>query len=978
MSQLTKRDADTAFDGNPNSSPHASKRQRKRRGQKNEGKDALKENKTESSPGATSSAKQVKKQSSQFQEQISSPAKESKPADLIDTPSKPQAKQLTKESSVAENGLAALIPSVEDGKKALMKRKKKAQQNSSQVEQRKAKQLDGDSNAWSLSSSTGGIFIDQDPLLADDDQYLILPTQSEIQVYATKTSLLVRSFRVDNKSAITSCTLSTADSNRVYVANSRGLVSLWDWATGQRLGRHDTGRGLQQVLRLMSQGGTETLLVLQEGETKKSALVFDVDLSTNQFKEAKTVLQRADVVPNIRSFADGSVLVACAEDRLLVGQSQVGSDGKLDLDYTWREVTVSAPIISFDAQINTGKSKSGRKVPFLDVVLGLSSGIIVYYEDLLFRLIGKEKKNSTDEILARKLHWHRTAVNSVKWSRDGNYIISGGNETVLVIWQLDTNQRQYLPHLSTPILGLTVSTTGSAYALRLGDNSVMVLSTADLLPFASVSGLALGDVQSTSTTMLLHPTVTNRLVAAVTANAVNHGSRRPKSSTLLQVYDLESNLQLGRQALTRNMTTAKNVAPSGEFVREPNVTHIAISHDGKWLATVDEWQPNDQDIEAMYIDADDAATRGVATETTLKFWHWNEDEDTWELVTRVDEPHKPGVRSVLGLSVNPSKVEVATIGADASIRIWSPKARHRNGVAVKNRSNEQLYTWASSKTIKCDSEVHGGQLEAANSAALTYSDDGSVLAASWSGPASMHRYVHLIDPGTGQMCVSHPDLLSTGDGRLAFAGRYLVCLSQSINVFDTLTTTLVASVALDPDYVAPASQSPSHLATNKLDGTVAISISRSEKPRATKVLILSLLAGELKSVYETSFTGALKGLLALTTTPGYLVIDDKNRYRALRPAGTWKPALSASTEAQQPPDQLTRSLDSIFGHGQTTVTGEVSRTGAETSGLLTATPGVAAPAAAAGLDSVLNIVSSTQAPTPEQLFQSVVGVLARG
>ncbi|KAL2428769.1 hypothetical protein ABEF95_006935 [Exophiala dermatitidis] len=979
MSQLTKRDADTAFEGAANSSPHALKRQRKRKNRTKDDKDIPQQPETSSSPAPPSSAKQKKNQVVTPQKHVSSPTQPPRTTESISKQSKPQAETLVKESKPVDDLLAGLGVQ-DDNRKALVKNKKKQkQQKASQGEKSKRKHPDEGMNGWDLSSSTGGVFINQDPLLTEEDQFLILPTHSEIQVYATKTSLLVRSFRVDNKSDITSCVLSNADPSKVYVTSSRGLLSLWDWTTGERICRYDTGHGLQQVLPLVAQDGKETILALQEGQGTKSAVVFDVDFSNRQFRELKTVLQKANIVPNIRSFADGAVLVACADDRLLVGQSQHDSDGKLELDYTWREVSVSAPILSFDAQINLGKAKSSRKVPFLDVVIGLNSGVIVAYEDFLFKLIGKEKKNSKDEVLARKLHWHRTGVNAIKWSRDRNYIVSGGNETVLVIWQLDTNQRQYLPHLSTPILGLTVSATGSSYALRLGDNSVMVLSTADLLPFASVSGLALGPSYASASTMALHPTAANRLVAAATGDAVTQGSRRGKALTLLQEYDIESNLQLGRQALTRNMTTAKNVAPSGGAVREPNITHLVISHDGKWLATVDEWYPNEQDIETLYISTDDARTRGAVVETTLKFWHWNEDENTWELVTRVDEPHKPGFQSVLGLAVNPTKVEFATVGSDASIRIWSPKARHRNGVPVKNKSSEQLYTWSSTKTIKCESETQDSA-EPPTSAALTYSDDASVLAASWSGPATSPRYVHLIDPGTGQICVSLPDILSRGDGRLAFAGRYLVCVSETLNIVNTLTTQLLATIALDPEYVRPSSQSPIHLAVNRLDGTVAISISRDKPPRGTKLLVLSLRTGELKTVFETSFTGTLKGLLACITTPGYLLLDDKNRYRTLRPTGALGPVHSALTESQQKLESglITRSLDSIFGHGHTGAIGDVPQEGVEGRRLLTTGEATGdSTTTAAGLDGVLNIITSASAPSPEQLFERVVQAVAR-
>ena len=68
-------------------------------------------------------------------------------------------------------------------------------------------------------------------------------------------------------------------------------------------------------------------------------------------------------------------------------------------------------------------------------------------------------------------------------------MISGGKETVLVLWQLDTNLKQFLPHLSAAIESLAVSPKGTLYALRLSDNSVIVLSTAELEPIANIVGL---------------------------------------------------------------------------------------------------------------------------------------------------------------------------------------------------------------------------------------------------------------------------------------------------------------------------------------------------------------------------------------------------------------------------------------------------------------------------------------------------------
>jgi NET1-associated nuclear protein 1 (U3 small nucleolar RNA-associated protein 17) len=50
----------------------------------------------------------------------------------------------------------------------------------------------------------------------------------------------------------------------------------------------------------------------------------------------------------------------------------------------------------------------------------------------------------------------------------------------------------------------------------------------------------------------------------------------------LQTYDLANQRPQARQALTRNNATEPNVAPNGGQIKEPNATHVQISHDGEW------------------------------------------------------------------------------------------------------------------------------------------------------------------------------------------------------------------------------------------------------------------------------------------------------------------------------------------------------------------------------------------------------------
>ncbi|KAL0399017.1 UNVERIFIED_CONTAM: U3 small nucleolar RNA-associated protein 17 [Sesamum radiatum] len=49
-------------------------------------------------------------------------------------------------------------------------------------------------------------------------------------------------------------------------------------------------------------------------------------------------------------------------------------------------------------------------------------------------------------------HWHSSQVNVLFFSSDGAYLYSGGREGVLVVWQLDTGKKKFLPRIGSPLL----------------------------------------------------------------------------------------------------------------------------------------------------------------------------------------------------------------------------------------------------------------------------------------------------------------------------------------------------------------------------------------------------------------------------------------------------------------------------------------------------------------------------------------------
>lgn len=93
------------------------------------------------------------------------------------------------------------------------------------------------------------------------------------------------------------------------------------------------------------------------------------------------------------------------------------------------------------------------------------------------------------------LHWHAHAVASLTFTPNGAYLLSGGEEAVLVLWQLHTGHLEFVPRLGAPILSLSVtdsSTVEQQVAARLRDGTVVFVGSQKLKVSKTISGLKAG------------------------------------------------------------------------------------------------------------------------------------------------------------------------------------------------------------------------------------------------------------------------------------------------------------------------------------------------------------------------------------------------------------------------------------------------------------------------------------------------------
>lgn len=79
------------------------------------------------------------------------------------------------------------------------------------------------------------------------------------------------------------------------------------------------------------------------------------------------------------------------------------------------------------------------------------------------------------------IHWHAHPVAALCFSQDGRYLLSGGEEAVLVVWQLLTLKRTYLPRLGGPISHIAcVPDDPTKYIVGQKNNVIRVVSLAEM------------------------------------------------------------------------------------------------------------------------------------------------------------------------------------------------------------------------------------------------------------------------------------------------------------------------------------------------------------------------------------------------------------------------------------------------------------------------------------------------------------------
>ena len=445
----------------------------------------------------------------------------------------------------------------------------------------------------------------------------------------------------------------------------------------------------------------------------------------------------------------------------------------------------------------------------------------------------------------------------------------------------------------------------------MADNTVMVLSTSDLVPRTNISGPSVPRELGRRLRATISPNEPDQVLLATPSDLSPSSQSSPKpSATILQTFDIRTNRQVSRQALTRNVTTVVNVNPQGHRIVDPDVVQIQASSKGRWLATVDEWTPPKADLEPLYGAVDDLGSLH-RTQTFLKFWSWKEEFGIWELTTRVDQPHAATPNSVLALAANPARTQYASAGSDGYVRIWAPIRRLRNGQPIKGLAGEPLHKWKCLYERRPNEASSSPLASQAKSAALAYTEDGSAIAVAFFFSAGEPQMLHFINSATGQPVDSELHPCPSIDMEMVFSGRHLLFLCDNILVWDVVSFTCVSNLLLKKPFHENRGR---FLAANASDGTFALALNPTDF-QTPAVLAIFHVSQPTQAIHQSKIHGHFKALLSATNGPGYILVDGEARFIRLSPSDkaneSWK--LTSAVE-----NNAMKGLNDIYGGSKNT------------------------------------------------------------
>ncbi|XP_064402757.1 WD repeat-containing protein 75-like isoform X3 [Halichondria panicea] len=576
---------------------------------------------------------------------------------------------------------------------------------------------------------------------SEDAKWMYLSCGSHVKILSYNSREVVHTL-VHHTDDVTSILINPANKMQVYTTSLDGHLALWDTTDGALLRVIDFGVPLYKLaIRPKHSDPSVFLLIGAKDDTNLRVVGMPSSVLTerqptippsDQIKESKKYLRLWRTSHDLTFNRDGSHMIAYSGKVL----------------YVYDFVTDNNNRYISDLPIQCLSVHPTRNC----IATGTSTGKIVLWYNYAER---------GTEVVKTTLHWHAHAVGDLCFTTDGTYLVSGGEEGVLVLWQLDTHKREFRPRLGSPITHLACSPGDKYFTVGLQSNVVQVVSGLDTEVEWTIGGLRRSHTQT------------------VDQNGINTGLVIcPRSMSIvtnstpgfIQFYDPV------KESVTQqlNVTDLNYVSrPDDTPLSLTTVDHTSFSPDGDWLATVES--------------RDDGKT---VPELRMKLWQYSSSQQRYTLNTCVEPPHD---RPVTSITFQP--------------RHHTNKTSNQIPLLVSTSLDSHFKTWVLlgeevGVSWSCQAVGYYHGLE---SVGACFSEDGSLLA------VNFKTCLTLWDPVNCELRKTLCNPFKSGDYRCMVFGhksssQYLVTASEThLQVWDLLSCsvlwcvkTRVCSMVSDP------------------------------------------------------------------------------------------------------------------------------------------------------------------------------------
>ncbi|KAL0569498.1 NET1-associated nuclear protein 1 [Marasmius crinis-equi] len=605
---------------------------------------------------------------------------------------------------------------------------------------------------WDWVSLTDPCTSKVPPIFTKDGSYYFSLVGISVKIFSTHTGKLVstlsapRTTTESPSDVLTCAVINPHNTFQLITGSSNGCLAFWDYMDAVLLKRIDIGQPIhhicahEKVQDHLFVSATRNTRYKKTG-AEENAVVLRLSLKSPNDASHSPIQKPSEILPvgktrfptGLSLSPSGEWIVATAGNK-----AYVASVASLQSGFTKYVASDRLTCLAFhptEDYFATGDVKGNIKLWYC------------LNENALVKIKRTEKKTQT-----ANLHWHAHAVSSLTFTPNGAYLLSGGEEAVLVIWQLHSGKKEFVPRVGAPIQTISLSPAGphgEEYLLGLSDATHTFVSAANLRISRSYSRMKLGPSMtynlpssSSSVPLAIH-SITSTIILP---------SSHPSS---LQTYS-PSHAEVRSEI---EVSPSNRVSRKDDKPLEPSrVRRVVVSPSGMWMASID----------SRIGDAD------FQSEIYLKFWFWDKKTSTWTLNTRIDRPH--GLGDVTDLSFSPrsnsnDESYLVTAGSDGTVKTWRTRPH------ISKRSLLEEF-WISRSSLP---------FRAKAPSSVAWSPDGTLLA------VCLGEQVSVYDPRTNVLrcTLTSPESTLTKTAHFLGRGRFLAVVGESeVAVWDIVLQTV--------------------------------------------------------------------------------------------------------------------------------------------------------------------------------------------